>query len=176
MKPEAVVLQKPMDPGQATLANGVKCGDTFRNVLLANYPDYIDFTGRVLDKHVYVDTRAGNGYLLPEHDEVTRIVENRITVRDGLAGRRILGFAINRRDPERAMLLLDEGPDPDNPGAEECMILSVGSPHYEDPDYAERVRPQDTGWESGVQVTAVRTTDILNPTFLAVLKSWRLMP
>ena len=176
MKPEAVVLQKPMDAAQATLANGVKCGDTFRQILIANYPDYIDFTGRVLDKHVYVDTRENNGYLLPDHDEVTRIVENRITVRDGLAGRRILGFAINRRDPARAMLLLDEGPDPDNPGAEECMILSVGSPHYEEPDYAERTRVPDTGWESGVEVTALRTIQVLHPTFVAVLKSWRLMP
>jgi len=169
MKPEAVLLQKSMDAGQATLANGVLCGDTFQRLLESDYPDYIDFTGRVLDKHAYVDTRQGTeGYLVPEHDEITRIVKNSETVQDGTAGMRILGFAINGHDPSRAVLLLDQGLDPDNPDAEECTILQVG----------RRGAPnmQHWGHRSEVQVTALKTADVLHPTFMAVLKSWRLVP
>jgi hypothetical protein len=170
MQPEAVVLNKPMDYVQATLANGVKCGDTFRNMTRLGWPSYIDMTGRVLDRHVYVDTRENNGYLLPAHDEVTRVVENSDTVRLGVAGRRILGFAINEDEPERTLLLLDAGGDPDNPGAEECMILATGWPRLS-PQWARDDRAAE-----GVMVTELESTEVLNPTFVAVLKTWRLLP
>ena len=169
MKPESVVLQGSPDLVSATLANGVKCGDRFRHLMHRSWPDYIDFTGRVLDKHVYADTRENNGYLLPEHDEVTRVVENSDTVRLGVAGRRILGFATNRVEPKKAMLLLDAGPDPDNPGAEECVILATAWP-MASPQWARDARAVE-----GVMVTELEVTEVLNPTFVAVLKSWGLM-
>jgi hypothetical protein len=170
MKPEAVLLQKPMDPAQATLANGVKCGDTFRNMTRLGWPSYIDMTGRVLDRHAYVDTRENNGYLLPAHDEVTRVVENSDTVRLGVAGRRILGFATHVEDTKKTLLLLDAGPDPDNPGAEECMILATGWP-MPSPQWARDDRAAE-----GVMVTELESTEVLNPTFVAVLKTWGLLP
>jgi hypothetical protein len=138
MKPEAVVLQKPMDPGQATLANGVKCGDTFRLMIRPNagWPEYIDFTGRLFS------TFPPGG----DDDEVTRIPTNDFTHYTGNAGKRILGLAVNRLYPDQSMLLIDNGADEDNPGAQECEIV----------------------------VGMVRNT--LHPELQDILRSWRLMP
>ena len=112
MQPESVVLQKPMDAGQATLANGVKCGDRFHNMLRPRegWPTFIDMTGRLFSTF---QTGA-------DDDAVTRIPANNVTRRAGTAGRRILGLAINTTFPEQAMLLIDAGEDPANPGAQEC--------------------------------------------------------
>ena len=115
MKPEAVLLQKPMDPAQATLANGVKCGDTFRNMIRKNrgWPDYIDFTGRLFSPFP----------LGGDLDEVTRIPTNDYTHYTGCAGKRILGLAVNRTYTDQSILLVDSGEDADNPGAQECEIV-----------------------------------------------------
>jgi hypothetical protein len=137
------------------------------------WPTFIDFTGRVLDKHAYVDTRRegnGEGYLLPEHDEVTRVMENSETVRLGVAGRRILGFGINEQEPWKALLLLDAGTDPVNPHDQECMILATGW-EMGSPQWA-----RDTLRGDLIEVTELKADDIINPTFWAVLKSWGLTP
>ena len=175
MKPERALLQnpEPEGAGNATLANGVKCGENFRRLARRGWPTFIDFTGRVLDKHVYVDTRRegnGEGYLLPEHDEVTRVMENSGTVRLGVAGRRILGFGINGKEPSKALLLLDAGTDPVNPRDQECMILAtdwpLGSPRW----------VWDALLGDLITVTELKADDVINPTFLGVLKSWGLTP
>jgi len=142
MKPEAVVLQKPMDAVQATLANGVKCGDRFRQMMREGWPEYIDFTGRLFSTFV-----SGPDIVVTLTDDVvTRIKTNNATSRSGDAGKRILGLAINRLNPDHAMLLVDDGEDPDNPGAQECKAFPA----------------------------LVQTH--LHPELQDMLRSWRLMP
>lgn len=138
MKPDSWVLQKPLDSVQATLANGVACGNTFREMIRPDrgWPSYIDFTGPLFS------TFPPGGDL----DEVTRIPTNDFTHYTGNAGKRILGLAINRIYTDQSMLLVDNGEDPGNPGAQECEIV----------------------------VGLVKNT--LHPELQDILRSWRLMP
>ena len=138
MKPESFLLDPPMDHVQATLANGVLCGEHFREMMRPKrgWPTFIDFTGRLFS------TFPPGG----DDDAVTRIPTNDRTRESGNAGKRILGLAINTWFPDDSVLLIDDGEDLDNPGAQECRIV----------------------------IGLVRNT--LHPELQDILRSWRLMP
>ena len=104
------------------------------------WPTFIDFTGRLFS------TFPPGG----DDDAVTRIPTNNATREAGNAGKRILGLAVNTTfaDPQYhlSMLLVDDGEDPDNPGAQECnVVLGLVRNH-------------------------------LHPELQDILRTWRLMP
>ena len=124
MKPEAVLLQKPMDPAQATLANGVECGQFlkylaehtegwsnayhFSNEMGYDTPGELDvgFPGTAQG----IITRSGKAYGAPPRP-----------ISDA-QGRSILAVKINDQEG-LAAVLVDRGPDDDNPGAQDCEVM-----------------------------------------------------
>ena len=110
--PEALLLQTAIAPASATLANGVKCGFDFRKHMRADWQTWISFTGELMQGFLESLDPAAEG--------MWDIQGNRNTERRGIAGKRILGVSTNTTTPEIMAVLIDAGPDPDNPGAQEC--------------------------------------------------------
>ena len=110
--PEALLLQTALDPASATLANGVKCGFDFRKHMRADWQTWISFTGELMQGFLESLDPAAEG--------MWEIQSNSNSESRGIAGKRILGVSTNATTPEIMEVLIDAGPDPDNPGAQEC--------------------------------------------------------
>jgi len=152
MKPEAVVLQKPMDAGQATLANGVYCGDVFKrltphwqgwsnslhfsNEMGYDTPGELDvgFPG-VGDRRVSTGVKAYGPVPGQNPPGVPPISD--------AEGRSILAVKIND-DRGEAAVLIDRGPDPTNPGAQECEVAIGKFADVLTPDLIAALRSK--GW------------------------------
>jgi hypothetical protein len=139
MKPEAVVLQKPMDPAQATLANGVYCGSAFQRltsgpswssaVAFTNYLGYdtpgemdVGFPGT--EKTILTSSGQAFWEAPPgTRDAATRMPGSATSLPiDDALGRSILAVKIND-DQGLAAVLIDRGPDDDNSGAQDCEVM-----------------------------------------------------
>jgi len=119
MQPEAVLLQKPMDPAQATLANGVHCGDALRR-WASGQPGWshtLHFTGELgYDTPGELDVGfPGLG------DSNWGRSGSPKDIHDAL-GRSIIAMTLNKGLGE-ATVLVDRGPDDYNPGAQDCEVM-----------------------------------------------------
>ena len=71
----------------------------------------------------------------PASEGMWDIQTNARSLRDGTAGRRILGVSTNTTTPEIMEVLIDVGPDPDNAGASECKSELLRSNRRTDPHF-----------------------------------------
>jgi hypothetical protein len=126
-KPEAILLQDALDPASATLANGVKCGNEFRRHMKAGWQSWISFTGELMQSFLASED--------PRSEGMWDIQTNARSLRDGTAGRRILGVSTNATTPDIMEVLIDVGPDPDNQGASECKTELLRSDRRTDPHF-----------------------------------------
>ena len=109
MQPEAVVIQKPMDAGQATLANGVKCGGLMKAMTTGyGWHEWILFTRALFPFHF-----DPKDVTVPATDFARRV---------GVAGKTILALTSNKSIGKVA-ILIEWGEDEDNPGAIECRVV-----------------------------------------------------
>ena len=125
MQPEAVVLQKPMDPAQATLANGVYCGDVFKRLTLfedgwSSSTAWTNYLGYDTPGEMDVGFPGGSGRILTRSGKSGGGVPPKDNF-DAL-GRSILAVKINDAQGWAAVLI-DRGPDDDNPGAQDCEVI-----------------------------------------------------
>ena len=132
-KPEAILLQDAIDPASATLANGVKCGNEFRRHMRDGWQSWISFTGELMQG--FLESLDPAALPSGSRESMWDIQSNRHSLRDGTAGRRILGVSTNTITPEIMEVLIDVGPDPKNEGASECKSELLRSNRRTDPHF-----------------------------------------
>lgn len=135
MKPEKALLQKPMDPAQATLANGVKCGAALIEWSAGykggepGWSEIMLFTGMLLGHHPPGVMDVGFPGTVGTVKRWTGLQRH---IRDA-QGRTIIAVTTNKSLGQVAVLV-DGGPDDGNPNAQECEVM-VGA--------ADRLLTQD---------------------------------
>jgi len=125
MKPERALLQKPMDPGQATLINGVRCGSALRGNEYtggSGWSSIIHFTGDLLSRfpsgpHAF---QADVGFLgvrgtVKRYTGLPEDIDNSL-------GRSIIALRVNKA-LDQVALLVDSGSDEEDPNAQECEVM-----------------------------------------------------
>ena len=132
MQPERVLLQKPMDAAQATLANGVRCGTIMGSSAssrgrMYGWGDALRFTGDL--------------FPWPDIPVDLKVPASELAVLAGIAGSTILAINTSKQQG-RVSVLLDRGEDEDNPGARECSVFM----HLVDNLVSEELKDGLIGW------------------------------
>ena len=124
MQPGRDLLQKPMDPAQATLANGVRCGAALihlsKGLALSEegWSDIMLFAGMLLGHHPPGVMDVGFKGTLNTINRYTGLPED---IRNA-EGRTIIAVTVNK-SLGQAAVLVDGGPDDGNPDAQECEVM-----------------------------------------------------
>ena len=120
MQPGRDLLQKPMDAGQATLANGVRCGSAL--ILYADsepgWSDVMHFAGMLLGHHPPGVMDVGFPGTVDTVKRYTGLPEDILKAE----GRTIIAVKINK-SLDQVAVLVDSGSDDGNPNAQECEIM-----------------------------------------------------
>jgi len=145
MKPTSYLLPKPADAGQASLANGVFCGDILRVYAdaMGGWSDVIWFTGTIFPEYLDdlgmdvgfpMDTTQAvvvtphatpHGIPGPETFPLTpEFLESNEEKLDRMAGRSILAMSTNKRQGWAAVVV-DGGidGDADHRDTQECEVI-----------------------------------------------------
>jgi len=137
MQPEAWLLQKPMDASQATLANGFLCGVVLKGQSTGpGWCPAIFFTGDLASANPTTDEMdVGFPGTL---DTVMEFQGSADDVRRA-EGMSIIGLTVNKSEGQ-ASVMVDIGPDDDDPNAQECAVFRGAIVDLLTPDLIRNLR------------------------------------